>query len=57
MNTHYDKLAEGFLYDLWYEYATALVDRVIEVCALSPEKAELLKQIYLRPNDFLVEIM
>jgi len=57
MNAHYEKLAESFLYDMWYDYASALVDRVIEVCNLSPEKAEALKQIYLRPNDFVIEIM
>ena len=57
MNTSCDKIAEAFLYELWYEYAESLVERVIEVCGLEPEKAEILRQLYLRPNDFSVEIV
>jgi len=56
MNTSYEKVAEDVLYELWYQYAESLVERVIEVCGLEPEKAEILRQLYLRPNDFLVDI-
>jgi hypothetical protein len=56
MNISYEKIAEEVLYELWYEYAESLVERIIKVCELGPERAEIIRQLYLRPNDFLVEI-
>jgi hypothetical protein len=52
----YDTLAQEILYDLWFEYAEALVEKVIAICELSEEKAEVVRQIYLRPNDYRVVI-
>jgi hypothetical protein len=57
MNISYEKVAEEVLYELWYEYAESLLERVIKICDLGPEKAEILRQLYLRPNDFSVEIV
>ena len=51
-----NRLAQKILYDLWFEYASALVERVIEVCDLSDEKAAVMRQIYLRPNDYRIII-
>jgi hypothetical protein len=44
------------LYDLWFEYASALVERVIAACELSDEKAAVMRQIYLRPNDYRIVV-
>ena len=51
------QLAQKVLYDLWYEYAERLLERVIEVCDLTEEQASALRQIYLRPNGFAVEVV
>jgi hypothetical protein len=52
-----DQLAEQVLYDLWYEYAERLFHKVVTTCQLSEEKIEVLRMIYLRPNDFKVNII
>jgi len=52
----FEKQATNLLYDLWYTYSERLFERVVEVCVLSPEQVEALRQIYLRPNDFLVVV-
>jgi hypothetical protein len=51
------QLAQKVLYDLWYEYAERLLERVIEVCGLTDDQASALRQIYLRPNGFVVEVV
>ena len=50
------KLTQEVLYDLWYEYAEQLFNKVVTACQLSEEKIAVLRQIYLRPNDFQVVI-
>jgi hypothetical protein len=52
----FEKQATNLLYDLWYTYSERLFERVVDVCDLSPEQVEALRQIYLRPNDFLVVV-
>jgi hypothetical protein len=52
----YEQQAEQVLYDLWYEYAERLFKRVMEVCEIDKEREEVLRQLFLRPNDFVVEI-
>ena len=52
----YDQQAEQVLYDLWYDYAERLFKRVMEVCEIDKEREEVLRQLFLRPNDFVVEI-
>ena len=49
-------IEQKILYDLWFEYASALVEQVIQICELSDEKAAVVRQIYLRPNDYRVVI-
>ena len=51
------QLAQKVLYDLWYEYAERLLERVIEVCDLTEDQASALRQVYLRPNGFVVEVV
>jgi len=51
------QLAQKVLYDLWYEYAEQLLERVIEVCGLTSDQAAVLRQIYLIPNGFAVEVV
>jgi len=51
------ELEQRVLYELWYNYAEQLFNQVVQVCQLSEEKIELLRQIYLRPNDFQVAIL
>ena len=48
--------AQEVLYDLWFEYAERLFNKVVALCQLSEEKIEVLRQIYLRPNDFQIVI-
>ena len=50
------KLTQEVLYNLWYEYAEQLFNKVVTLCQLSEEKIAVLRQIYLRPNDFQVII-
>jgi hypothetical protein len=52
----YDEQAEQVLYDLWYEYAERLFKRVMEVCDIDKEREEVLRLLFLRPNDFAVEV-
>lgn len=52
----YEQQAEQVLYDLWYEYAERLFKRVMEVCEIDPEREEVLRLLFLRPNDFGIEI-
>jgi hypothetical protein len=52
----YEQQAEEVLFDLWYDYAERLFKRVMEVCDIDPEREEVLRQLFLRPNDFVVEI-
>jgi len=49
-------MEQKILYDLWFDYASALVERVIQICELSDEKAAVVRQIYLRPNDYRIVI-
>jgi len=51
-----DPNTQEVLYNLWYEYAERLFNKVVALCHLSEEKIEVLRQIYLRPNDFQVII-
>jgi hypothetical protein len=51
-----DQVTQEVLYNLWYEYAERLFNKVVALCHLSEEKIEVLRQIYLRPNDFQVII-
>ena len=51
-----DPITPEILYDLWFEYASALVERVIAACELSDEKAAVVRQIYLRPNDYRIVV-
>ena len=51
-----EQQAEQAIYTLWYEYAERLFQKVIEVCQIDAEKEEVLRQLFLRPNDFVVEI-
>jgi hypothetical protein len=52
----YEVDAEKVLYDLWYEYAERLFKRVIEICEIDEEREEVLRQLFLRPNDFVIVI-
>jgi hypothetical protein len=51
------QLAQKVLYDLWYEYAEQIVERVIKVCGLTEDQAAVVRQIYLIPNGFAVEVV
>lgn len=52
----YEQQAEQVLYDLWYEYAERLFKRVMEICDIDKEREEVLRLLFLRPNDFGIEI-
>jgi hypothetical protein len=52
---NFDEAAHRFLYQWWYTYSERLVDRIVEVCELTPEQADHIRHLYLKPNDFLIE--
>lgn len=52
----FEKTAERLLYELWYEYATRLLERVVEVCELDKDQEQALRELFLRPNQFVVEM-
>jgi hypothetical protein len=53
---NFEKDAESLLYELWFQYAERLFARVVEVCELDAEQEEALKELFLRPNQFVVEL-
>ncbi len=56
MPLSYEQQAEQAIYNLWYEYAERLFKRVMEVCEIDAEKEEVLRLLFLRPNDFRIII-
>jgi hypothetical protein len=52
----FDAAANRLLYVWWYTYSERLVDRIVEVCELSKEQEEYIRRLYLKPNDFVVEL-
>jgi len=52
----YDALAKKLLYIWWYTYSEHLVDRIVEVCELTPDQEEFIRHMYLKPNDFVIEL-
>jgi hypothetical protein len=52
----YTKPAEGVLYELWYSYAERLLDRIVELCALDPDQELALREQFLRPNMFVIDV-
>jgi hypothetical protein len=54
---NFEKDAETMLYELWLGYAERLLARVVEVCELDAEQEEALKELFLRPNQFVVDIV
>jgi hypothetical protein len=52
----FEKIAENLIYELWITFSERLFERIIEVTNLSEEQAAALKNVVLRPNDFVIEI-
>lgn len=52
----FEKHAESLLYELWFQYAQQLLARVVEICELDAEQEEALRELFLRPNQFGVEL-
>ena len=50
-----DRDAKNLLYELWFQYAERLFERVVEVCDLDKDQEQALKELFLRPNQFVVE--
>jgi hypothetical protein len=52
------RLQEGkfFLETYWYRVAEKVVEMAIEVYGLDEERAEALRKVILRPNDFEVQL-
>ncbi len=51
-----DKVAEQFLYELWYSIAETIFERVCKVTDLDEEQIAALREVAMRPNDFQVFI-
>jgi hypothetical protein len=45
-----------FIETLWYSFASRIVDRAIEIYKVEPDRAELLKQKFLKRGEFQVII-
>lgn len=43
-----------FIETLWYSFASRIVEKAIEVYKVDPERAELLKQKFLKRGEFQV---
>jgi len=43
-----------FIETLWYSFASRIVEKAIEVYNVEPERAELLKQKFLKRGEFQV---
>jgi hypothetical protein len=52
-----DKVAENVIYEMWITFAERLFERIVEVTELSPEQADALRKVVLRPNDFHIQII
>ncbi len=52
----FDRDANALLYELWFQYAERLLARVMEVCELDKDQEQALKELFLRPNQFVVEM-
>jgi hypothetical protein len=52
----YEKQAESVLYELWYSYAERLLARIVEVCGLDPDQELALREQFLRPNMFVIDV-
>jgi hypothetical protein len=52
----YQKQAESVLYELWYSYAERLLARIVEVCGLDPDQELALREQFLRPNMFVIDV-
>lgn len=52
------RVEEGIeiLQNIWYSVAIKIVNLAIEVYNLDDSQASALKEIYLRPNDYIVQI-
>ena len=51
-----DNDVERVISAVFYTTARRILDRIIEVTGLDEERAEALRKVYLRPNDFEVII-
>ncbi len=51
-----DEDVERVISAVFYTMARRILERVIEVTELDEERAEALRKVYLRPNDFEVII-
>jgi hypothetical protein len=47
-------LGTAILSFVWFEVAKGVVKRAIEIYELTPEQAEAIRTVFLRPNDFIV---
>ena len=45
-----------FIETLWYSFASRIVDRAVEIYKVEPDRAELLKQKFLKRGEFQVII-
>jgi hypothetical protein len=52
------RLQEGkfFLETYWFRVAEQVIDLAIEVYGLDTEQGNALRKVFLRPNDFVVEL-
>jgi hypothetical protein len=51
----FDRDANTLLYEMWFQYADRLFQRIVEVCELDKDQEQALRELFLRPNQFVVE--
>jgi hypothetical protein len=53
------RLQEGtfFLETVWFRVAQEVVELAIQVYGLDAEQADALRKVFLRPNDFQVQLV
>lgn len=52
-----DETTYDFLYEIWYSFAEELFNRIVQEIDLDPERVSALRQIVLRPNDFIIQMV
>jgi hypothetical protein len=52
------RLQDGkfFLETIWYKVATKVIEKAIEVYGLDTEQSEALREVFLRPNLYVVKL-
>jgi hypothetical protein len=55
MDNPHVRVGGAILGTIWYVVAKKIVDKAVELYHVTPEQAEALYSVFLRPGDYIVE--